>query len=254
MTAASGNGKSGALRGTSKIHVGTSGWNYGHWKGVFYPEELKPRDWLAFYGQHLTTLELNVTFYREIKAATFEKWRHTVPDDFLFSVKMSRFITHIRRLRVERGSLERFFGGVSVLEEKLAVILIQLPPSLKFDGDLVSAFFDLLDPAFRYTVEARSESFAGEPFFSLLRERNIAWCISETAGRYPHCEAITADFVYMRLHGRERLYASSYGDDELQGIKEQIEAWGKETFVYFDNDFAGYAARNALTLRAMCGR
>jgi uncharacterized protein YecE (DUF72 family) len=253
MTAASGSGKSRADRDIAKIHVGTSGWNYGHWKRVFYPEGLKPKDWLAFYGRQLATLELNVTFYRGIKEATFEKWRQTVPDDFLFSVKMSRFITHISRLRVERASVERFLGGVSLLEEKLGIILIQLPPSLRFDGDLVSAFFDLLDPAFRYTVEARNESFVGEPFFSLLRARNMAWCISETAGRYPHSEAITADFVYMRLHGRESLYASSYSDDELRGIKGQIEAWGKETFVYFDNDFAGYAPLNALTLKAMCG-
>ena len=109
------------------IHVGTSGWNYPHWKGVFYPEGLKPKDWLAFYGQRLDTLELNVTFYREAKATTFEKWRQTAPGGFLFSVKMSRFITHIRRLKVERGSVERFLGNASVLADKLGVILIQLP-------------------------------------------------------------------------------------------------------------------------------
>ncbi len=109
------------------VHIGTSGWNYPHWKGVFYPEGLKSREWLAFYGQRLDTLELNVTFYREAKATTFEKWRLTVPDGFLFSVKMSRFITHIRRLKVEAGSVERFLGNASALADKLGVVLIQLP-------------------------------------------------------------------------------------------------------------------------------
>ena len=234
-----------------KVHIGTSGWNYRHWRGPFYPEGLKSQQWLAFYAQRFDTLELNATFYREAKAATFEKWRDTVPSRFLFSVKMSRFITHIKRLKVESASIKRFLGNVSVLADKLGVILIQLPPSLKFDAGLVADFLGLLDPACHYTVEARNESFITDEFFSMLKERNVAWCISETAGRYPYSEAVTADFVYVRLHGRERLYASSYRDDQLRGIKEKLEAWGKETFVYFDNDFMGYAPQNALTLKAM---
>jgi uncharacterized protein YecE (DUF72 family) len=234
-----------------KTHIGTSGWNYPHWKKVFYPEGLKSKDWLSFYAQRFHTLELNVTFYRSVKAETFRKWYEAVPEGFLFSVKMSRFITHIRRLRVERDSLERFLGNISHLAEKSGVVLIQFPPSLKFDPDLVSTFFDLLDLHFRYTVEARNKTFICEEFYSLLRERNIAWCISETAGRYPSSEATTADFVYLRLHGREKLYASSYSDDALQEIKEKIVGWGKEAFVYFDNDFEGYAPQNASTLQAM---
>ena len=194
---------------------------------------------------------MNATFYREAKAATFEKWRETVPSPFLFSVKMSRFITHIKRLKVERTSIERFLTNVSVLADKLGVILIQLPPSLTFDPGLVADFFGFLDPACRYTIEARHESFVSDGFFSMLEERNLAWCISETAGRFPYSEAITADFVYVRLHGRERLYASSYREDELRGIHEKAAAWGKETFVYFDNDFMGYAPQNALALKGM---
>jgi len=253
MSVAPGRRKNSPGSGVAKIHVGTSGWNYGHWRGVFYPEGLKPADWLAFYGSRFSTLELNVTFYREMKAATFEKWRRTVPESFIFSVRMSRFLTHIRRLRVERGSVERFLGSVSLLEEKLNPILIQLPPSLKFDEDLMSDFFNLLEPGLRYVVEARNDTFAAEPFFSMLRARNMAWCMSETAGRFPYSEALTADFVYMRLHGGEKLYASSYRDDELRAVKERLEEWAREAYVYFDNDFAGYAALNALTLNAMCG-
>jgi uncharacterized protein YecE (DUF72 family) len=236
-----------------KVHVGTSGWNYRHWRGPFYPEALKSREWLAFYARNFETLELNATFYREARAETFERWRETVPPRFSFSVKMSRFITHIKRLNVERASVERFLGNVSVLAGKLGIILIQLPPSLRFDSALVGDFFALLDPAFRYAVEVRNETFVEDRFFSMLMERGMAWCISETAGRYPYSEAITADFVYMRLHGRERLYSSSYGDDQLRDIAEKVLAWGREAFVYFDNDFMGYAPLNALTLKAMLG-
>lgn len=234
-----------------RIHVGTSGWNYPHWKGVFYPEGLKSKDWLSFYGQHFDTLELNVTFYREVKADTFRKWRDTAPAGFLFSVKMSRFITHIKRLKVEAASVRRFLEGVEALGDSLGVILIQLPPSLPFDEESIRRFLGLLDGRFRYTIEARHTSFVNDAFFSLLAERNMAWCISETAGRYPYAEALTANFVYLRLHGREQLYASSYRDDELSGIKEKLLAWGREGYVYFDNDASGFAPANAATLRTM---
>jgi len=236
------------------VHVGCSGWNYRHWRGVLYPGDLKQKDWLAFYADRFDTIELNVTFYGQPSEATFEKWYATVPDRFFFSVKMSRFITHTRRLNVGRQSLERFFDGISNLAGKLGIVLIQLPPTLHFDADLVSNFFSALYPEFRYTVEARHQSFAGETFYALLRKHNIAWCISETAGRYPYDEAVTADFIYVRLHGREQLYASSYTDDELRVWKEKIEWWGRETYVYFDNDFAGYAPLNAASLKAMLGK
>jgi uncharacterized protein YecE (DUF72 family) len=234
-----------------KIHTGTSGWNYGHWRGVFYPQGLKARDWLVFYGQQFDTIELNVTFYRQVKPEIYEKWYGMVPDGFLFSAKMSRFITHLRRLKVDGQSVSRFLKALSVLAEKTGVILIQLPPSLKFDPVLTGEFFALLDPHFRYAVEARHESYVNDAFFEMLQKESIAWCISETAGRFPYREAVTADFLYMRLHGRETLYASSYREAELSELRDKLFAWGKEAFVYFDNDFSGFAARNALTLRTM---
>jgi uncharacterized protein YecE (DUF72 family) len=164
---------------------------------------------------------------------------------------MSRFITHIKRLKVEADSISRFLAGVSVLSEKLGVILIQLPPSLTFDARPTADFFALLDPRVRYAVEARNKSYVNDSFFEMLRARNMAWCISETAGRFPYHEAVTADFVYLRLHGREELYVSSYRDDELSALKEKILGWGKEAYVYFDNDFGGYAPKNAVSLRNM---
>ena len=232
-----------------QVHVGTSGWQYRHWRGVFYPPGLASARWLNFYVSHFKTLELNVTFYRQVDPNTYEKWRDSVPGDFLFSAKMSRYITHIRRLHVDASAVKRFIDAVTCLSDRLGVVLIQLPPSLKFDQDLILAFFDLLDPRLRYTVEARNKSFLCDQFFQILSQRNMAWCISESAGRYPYAETVTAEFIYLRLHGRDKLYASSYTDGQLKEIAEKIGKWGKETFVYFDNDFEGFAVMNALRLQ-----
>jgi uncharacterized protein YecE (DUF72 family) len=240
-----------ALSTRHRSCVGTSGWQYSHWRGVFYPEDVKSKDWLRFYTERLDTLELNVTFYRQVRQSTFEKWHDETPPGFLFSVKMSRFITHLKRLKVEAESVNRFLEDVRVLKEKLGVILIQLPPSLKFDRPLMADFFALLDPALRYTVEARNKTFISDDCFSMLRERNIAWCIAESAGRYPYEEVVTASFGYLRLHGRTELYASSYSDDELKAMHDKIDGWARDTYVYFDNDFGGHAVRNAMTLKQL---
>lgn len=232
-----------------QVHVGTSGWQYRHWRGVFYPPGLASARWFNFYVSHFKTLELNVTFYRQVDPKTYEKWRDSVPGHFLFSAKMSRFITHVKRLSVDLQTVKRFTEGVRVLSDRLGVVLIQLPPSLKFDQDLTLAFFDLLDPRLRYTVEARHKSFICDGFFQILSQRNMAWCISENAGRYPYAETVTAEFIYLRLHGRDKLYASGYTEGQLKEIAEKIWAWGKETFVYFDNDFEGFAVMNALRLQ-----
>jgi uncharacterized protein YecE (DUF72 family) len=235
-------------KSTHRFFVGTSGWQYGHWKGLFYPEELKSKDWLRFYTKHLNTLELNVTFYRGVKPSTFQKWYEAAPAKFLFSVKMSRFITHIKRLAVEVESVQRFLQDIRVLKEKLGVILIQLPPSLKYDRSRMIDFFDKLDSRLKYTIEARNKTFINDEFFSILRERNIAWCIAESAGRYPFHESVTASLVYIRLHGRTVLYASNYTDEELRELADRIRGWERDTYVYFDNDFRGYAVLNAMTL------
>jgi uncharacterized protein YecE (DUF72 family) len=150
---------------------------------------------------------------------------------------------------VDLQTVKRFTEKVSVLSDRLGVVLIQLPPSLQFDQDLILAFFDLLDPRLRYTVEARNKSFICDQFFQILSQRNMAWCISESAGRYPYADTVTAEFIYLRLHGRDKLYASSYTEDQLKEIAEKIWGWGKETFVYFDNDFEGFAVMNALRLQ-----
>lgn len=154
--------------------VGTSGWQYRHWQGVFYPPELKSAEWLSFYIRHFTTLELNVTFYRQVRPSTFQKWYDAVPEGFRFSVKMPRFITHIRRLDVDVDTLDKFFERVRGLADKLGVVLIQLPPSLKFDPARLRQFFSRLDPDIRYTLEARNTTFVSDEVFDILRQSNIA--------------------------------------------------------------------------------
>lgn len=236
-----------------KYYVGTSGWHYRHWKGLFYPDRLPIHRWLSFYGQHFSTVEINVTFYREVKSSTFEKWLSAVSVDFLFCLKMSRFITHIRRLDVDTSSVNRFVQNAVYLSGNLGVILIQLPPALRFDESAMKDFFAKLDTRLTYAVEARSTTFIDDRFFALLEQEGIAWCIADSAGRFPFYEAITAPFVYIRLHGSEQLYASRYSEKELTVWRDKIRGWDKDAFIYFDNDFKGYAVDNALSLKTLLG-
>ncbi|MCS7203686.1 MAG: DUF72 domain-containing protein [Thermodesulfovibrio sp.] len=234
-----------------KYHIGTSGWQYGHWKRVFYPEELKYADWLKYYAKYFSTVEINVTFYRDVRASTFQNWYKLTPEEFLFSVKISRQITHFRKLRVEKPIIDGFLEKYKNLCEKLGVILIQLPPSLRFEGSLISDFLSNLDKSLKYTIEIRNKTFLHDNFFDMLKNHNIAFCISDSAGRYPYYEAITADFIYLRLHGSVKLYASEYTEEELKTWAQKIKNWNKTTYVYFDNDFMGYAVKNALKLKEL---
>lgn len=232
-----------------RIHIGTSGWNYHHWEGIFYPAGYPRKTWLQYYGQHFATVEVNATFYRLPLVSTFENWRINTPEKFLMAVKANRFITHIKRLRDPVEPLSRFFSRVRVLGEKLGPILFQLPPSLAYGESVCESFFTTLIPyEHRCALEVRHASWLEEKALLMLEKYGIAFCISDTAHRYPYCEAVTADFVYIRLHGSKKLYASEYTEEELRMWAEKIRSWGRETFVYFDNDFAGYAPRNARRL------
>jgi uncharacterized protein YecE (DUF72 family) len=232
-----------------RCHVGTSGWQNAHWKGLFYPEDLPTARWLSFYAQHFGTVEINVTFYRDVRQATLDRWYNTVPATFLFALKMPRFITHMKKLRADQVSIDRFLYSAESLGDKLGVVLIQLPPALKLDEALMKDFFSRLHPNCKYAVEARNRTFIDDRFFSLLADHDIAWCIADTAGRFPYHETLTASFAYIRLHGSQALYASDYTDTELQGWRDKIRLWTRDTFVYFDNDAHGYAVKNGLTLK-----
>lgn len=231
-----------------RVIVGTSGWNYDHWRGVFYPEGLPRSRWLEHYAGTFATVELNASFYRSMRPQTFEKWRKTTPEGFIWAIKANRFITHIRRLADVEDSLMRFMASTEPLKEKRGPVLFQLPPSLAFDKVLAEEFMSLKKEGDLWVIEARNKSWATDKALACLRERGVAWCISDTAGRYPLLVTVTAGFAYIRLHGSRRLYASCYTQEELEKWAETIVSLGVDTYVYFDNDFMGHAPVNARQL------
>jgi len=232
-----------------QIFVGTSGWNYDHWREVFYPKDRPKSKWLEFYAERFGTVELNASFYRLPKPQTFENWREKTPDRFLWAVKANRYITHIKRIKDVEEPLERFFSAADCLKEKLGPILFQLPPTLSFDEAVLSRFCKTLPDNHRYTLEVRHPSWAQERVTDILKDHNIALCISDTAGRYPYIEEDTATFIYVRLHGSKKLYGSEYTEEELQAVAQKIRAWSKDVYLYFDNDYGGYAVKNAKRLK-----
>ncbi|WP_456432865.1 DUF72 domain-containing protein, partial [Thermosulfuriphilus sp.] len=237
-----------------QIRVGTSGWNYPHWRKVFYPPGLPSKRWLLWYSRYFDTVEINATFYGTPRTETFETWSRETPEGFLFSIKANRFITHVKRLKGIGESLERFYRAIGPLSEKLGVILFQFPPTLRYEKGLIEEFLARIDRDKPTTIEIRHPSFHNPEFFRLLRQANVALCISDTAGRYPSLvEEITADFVYIRLHGSRELYRSPYTEEELLFWAEKIKRWGRPAFVYFDNDAEGWAPLNALRLKDILG-
>jgi len=236
-----------------EIRIGTSGWNYQHWKEIFYPADCAKSKWLEYYTEHFDTVELNATFYRLPQLKTFENWKTRTPDHFLWALKANKYITHIKQLKEPQEPLERFYTAASGLKEKLGPILFQLPPSLSFDEKEFENFCQFLNPSQRHTLEVRHPSWISDRLFVILKKHNIAFCIADTAGRYPYHEVVTSDFVYIRLHGSKKLYASEYSEKELQAWAKKIKEWGKDTYLYFDNDFEGYAVKNAKRLKEILG-
>ena len=238
----------------SELRVGTSGWQYQHWKGRFYPKDLPTAKWLDYYTRYFDTVELNNPFYRQPEKKTFEKWRRSVPDDFVYAVKLNRFITHLKRLKIERDSVERSYGTMAGLGPKLAVVLVQLPPRMKFDHERAERFFRMVAPRRRrHALEPRDGSWFTAEALAFLRRRNIALVAGETPD-WPTHLALTADFVYLRFHGPGRRYASNYEDDALHEWAERIKGWraeARDVFAYFNNDELGYAPKNALRLREL---
>lgn len=239
------------------ILIGTSGYNYPHWwRGVFYPSDLPQRKWLEFYAQHFNTVELNVTFYRLPKKEIFEGWYKRTPKDFSFAIKGSRFITHIKRLKDCREPLSLLLDNASPLKEKLGVVLWQLSPQFHFDKERLEQFCVLLSTlprskSLRHAFEFRNPSWFCQEVFQILEEFRFSLCLAHGSG-LPYIEKITAEFVYLRLHGGEILYGSNYSDKELKEWADKIDGWrkkGRDVFVYFNNDAYGFAVKNGLTLK-----
>lgn len=236
-----------------RIFIGTSGWNYDHWKGNFYPESIKKKEWFSHYQSELSTVEINNTFYNLPSKKTFEDWRGATAEGFLFSVKASRYITHMKKLKDPEQSTPKFFDAVQGLGDKLGPVLFQLPPKWKKNTERLQSFVRELPEGFRYTFEFRDHSWFDTEIYQILSNNNIAFCIYHLEG-FETPRETTADFVYIRLHGPEAAYQGKYSREELSGWAGALAAWqrqGKDVYLYFDNDQLGYAPQNALEIRNM---
>jgi uncharacterized protein YecE (DUF72 family) len=231
------------------IHIGTSGWSYKHWRGTFYPENIKVKDHFKYYQAHFNTVEINNTFYRLPKKETFISWKTDVSADFVYMIKASRFITHMKKLHDPQESTALFLDHVRLLGKKLGAILFQLPPVMKVNIELLEQFISKLPTSYRYVFEFRNISWYTDAVYRTLQKYNCAFCIYELEGHQSPV-ITTADFVYVRLHGPGKKYQGSYTDATLKHWADQCESWAKDkdVFVYFDNDQEGYAAFNAIRL------
>ena len=240
-----------------KLNIGTSGWSYKHWQEIFYPQSVKPANYLEYYSRFFSCVELNSSFYHLPHAATVKGWIKRTPDAFLICPKLSRYITHQLRLENCSQALENFFERFDLMIGRIGPVLIQLPPGLKFDIALMNDFFELLAPYsqdYKFALEIRHRSWISDTVFQLLLKNNIGFVIADSGSRFPYHEAITADFVYLRLHGHEKLYASDYPENEILKYAEKIKLWlsyEKDVWVFFNNDFSGFAIKNAMRLKEL---
>jgi uncharacterized protein YecE (DUF72 family) len=261
--------------------IGISGYDYKPWRGTFYPSELPARRWLEYASRKFNSIELNGTFYSLKSPRVFERWVAETPDDgFVFAVKGGRFITHNLKLRNVATAMGNFFAsGILALGAKTGPFLWQLPATYRFeperldgfmrelprnsdDGEAIARQHDarlrrgaLLESAapveYRHAFEVRHESYFREEFYDILRRHRCGFVVADTAGKFPYAEEVTADFVYVRLHGSRQLYASSYTDEELDAWAAKLRRWrsgGRDVYVYFDNDIKTHAPYDAMRL------
>lgn len=272
------------MHSMSRIEIGISGWTYDGWRGTFYPQELSHKHELEYASRELPTIEINGTFYALQRPKSYQQWYNLTPAGFIFSVKANRYITHVKKLNDITIPVANFMAsGPLALKEKLGPFLWQFPPSMSFDPDKFEAFLKLLPKDFkaaarlgmkanipkerrylevthnyhlRHAVEVRHYSFLNPWFVDLLRKYNVAIVFADTAGKWPYLEDITADFIYIRLHGDTELYVSGYNDEALEFWSKRIKIWKKglepkdklvitdnsvlkidrDVYVYFDND------------------
>lgn len=237
----------------AKAKIGTSGWHYQHWRGPYYPPSLSPRAMLDYYIRDFETVELNNSFYRLPSSETFEAWSKAVPVGFCFAVKGSRYLTHMKRLLDPAPALDRLMEATQGLGGKRGPILFQLPPNWRCNLERLEAFLDALPPDVRFSIEFRDQSWHIPEVFGLLRKHNVAFCLFELAG-FLSPLTVTASFVYVRLHGPGNKYQGDYSTPILRAWARRIRRWmrdGLDVYLYFDNDQAGYAAKNARDLKRM---
>ena len=268
-----------------KIHIGISGWRYAPWRGKFYPPKLAQARELDYAARQLPTIEINGSFYSLQRPESYAAWYAATPPGFLFAVKGNRFITHMLKLKDIDGPLANVLAsGVFALREKLGPFLWQFPEMVRFDRARFEHFLSILPQdtesalalarqyqprmegkvflgmdarrPMRHALEVRHESFRDPAFIALLRKYNVALVVADTAGKFPYMDDVTADFVYIRLHGDKELYASGYDDEAIARWAERIRAWsvdGRDVYCYFDNDIKVHAPYDAQRLMAALG-
>ena len=234
------------------IRIGTSGYHYKHWRGLFYPAGTKPAEYLNYYLNFFNTVEINNSFYRLPTAETFANWRQAVPPDFIYSVKASRFITHLKKLKDTQQALVDFIDHAAALEEKLGPILFQLPPRWNCDVARLAQFLQSLPAGLLYTFEFRNHTWYHEQVYDLLQQHQVAFCIYDLE-QHQSPVVVTSNLVYIRLHGPIGKYNGSYSDEVLQNWAQAAYNWARESktvYIYFDNDIGGHAVVDAQRLRA----
>ena len=239
------------------FYVGTSGWSYRHWSGIFYPAEIRPARYLEYYLTRFDCVELNSSFYRLPGDSTVRGWMQRTPESFRFCPKLSRFITHQKRLADSREAMMRFFQIFQEMRTRLGPVLIQLPPGLKYDRELVVDFVNALSETgqgYRFAFEVRHSSWIRDEFFQLLSQSGISFVMADSGDRFPYHEVVTSGFVYLRFHGPSKLYASDYDDSLLYPYAEKVHGWlnkGLDVWAFFNNDFGGFAVKNASKIIGM---
>jgi uncharacterized protein YecE (DUF72 family) len=244
------------MKSAAAIRIGTSGYQYNHWRDVFYPANVPKIRWFEYYAGHFDTVELNTTFYHLPRAETFVNWHDRAPEKFLYILKFSRYGTHLKRLKDPQESIGAFYERARALKEFLGPILVQLPPRWDADAPRLDDFFaaarEIAGKEQRWAVEFRDISWLTESIYDVLRKRKVALCIHDIIK--PHPQVITADWVYLRFHGADTW--GNYSDEQLEASADQIRGHvkaGRDVYAYFNNDAHGYAVANAKTLKEKLG-
>ena len=233
--------------------VGCSGWQYKHWRGDFYPADVPTSRWFEYYAVRFDTVEINNTFYRLPEAETFARWHERAPSGFLFAVKASRFLTHMKKLKDPEEPIERLFSRMAALQQHLGPVLYQLPPGWKLDRGRLEHFLQVLPTGVRHVLEFREPSWYADDVSALLERYGVARCLHDMKGSATGRERV-GPFVYIRFHGPGGTYSGGYPADRLERWAEWLDEqrrMGCDVFAYFNNDVGGHAPRDAVTLRQL---
>lgn len=235
-----------------EYHIGCSGFHYKDWKGKFYPEDIPQKQWLEYYAEHFSTVEINNSFYRMPKEATVEHWYDRVPNGFSFTLKGSRYITHIKKLNDIDESIKRFYHLADLLKEKLACVLWQLPPNLHKNLEKLENFCSSLNAKYHNVIEFRHKSWYDDEVYEIMRRHNIGFCILSAPGDLPEDAVTTADFAYIRFHGKADWYNYKYSENEMEKWSDIIQSLNtKNVYVYFNNDWNANAIKDGQKLREL---